>query len=141
MAADGDSERPLGLRYDAVLGLTVDPTGRPFVEVAEPAAAATETKSFPGDRDRATLARADTKVSRDKPTTRPPFEDTAVRRDRSQSCWEPVELWTNTSTRRDPGERTWAAVHLETRVRRDPPYEHPRQRTRQRNEGTAAWCW
>jgi hypothetical protein len=121
VVADADPERPPGVHYDPALGLTVGPDGRPFVEFAESASTATETKSFPGDRDRATPARGEvTKVLRDKPAPPLPLEDTAVHRDRSRSCGTLVELWTNTSTRRDPGEPTGCAMRLETRVRRDP---------------------
>lgn len=109
--------------YDRVLGLTVGPTGTPFVESAGIAATATETKAFPGDRDLATGA------LRGGPAPRPPTEETAVHRDRPRTAGQIVELWTNTSTRRDPGETTHAGrLRLETRVRRDAAYEQPPRR-------------
>lgn len=106
--------------YDRVLGLTVGPTGTPFVESAGIAVMATETKAFPGDRDLATGA------LRGGPAPRPPTEETAVHRDRPRTAGQIVELWTNTITRRDPGETTHAGrLRLETRVRRDAAYEPP----------------
>jgi hypothetical protein len=132
VAEEDEPDRPPGVRYDSAQSLTVGPDGRPFVEDAEPAATATETKSFPGDRDRTTLARTQvTKVMRDRPLHRPAAEKTAERRDRVRSGSELVGLWTNTRTRRDPGERTASArLYSETHVRRDMPHEQPQQRPR-----------
>lgn len=130
VAADAEQARPPGVRYDPLVRLTVGPDGKSFVESADPAATATETKAFPGDRDRATTPPVEmTSTGRDKPEPRPPGEETAVHRDRPRSSGQLIELWTDTSTRRDPPENTdTVRRHMETRVRRDPPYEPRPQR-------------
>src|ERR1035441_1117417 len=118
--ADENDERPLGVPYDDVLGLTVCADGHPFVEIASPQATATDTRGFPSDRDLATPAQAEvTKVLRDKP--RPPgrTEETAVRRDRPVVHASTVELWTRTGKERDPGDGPVAGLGIDTRVRRD----------------------
>jgi hypothetical protein len=123
--ADEVEERPAGLRYDAALGLTVGSDGTPFVEMAEPTLTATDTKAFPGDRDRAPSTRAEvTKVLRDRPQPLPTTEETAVLRDRPRTVTSLIELWTRTGTDRDKSENAPASqLKVETRVRRDRPQE------------------
>jgi hypothetical protein len=118
--ADENDERPLGVRYDDVLGLTVCADGHPFVEIASPEATATDTRAFPSDRDLTTVAQAEvTNVVRDKARLPGRTEETAVRRDRPVVHASRVELWTRTGKGRDPGDGPVAALGIDTRVRRD----------------------